>query len=66
MKIDEWAVQDAVSSGDLARLLPIIVDHYGVGKLPDWASLEQEHSIDCTICAIIRPWLSHHLAINET
>jgi hypothetical protein len=57
MKIDEWAVQDAVDSGDFSRILPILIEHYGVGRIPDWAGAENEHALDCAICTVLRPWL---------
>jgi len=58
MKIDEWAVQDAVNSGDFSRVLPILIEHYGVGRLPGWAELENEHPPSCSICSLLIPWLS--------
>jgi hypothetical protein len=37
MKISEWELQDAVGSGDFSRMLPILIEHYGLGSIPDWA-----------------------------
>jgi len=60
MKLDEWAVQDAVESGDFSRMVPVLVEHYGVGRIPDWHLLENEH-LDCTICALLRVWLQEQI-----
>lgn len=58
MKIDEWSVQDAIASGEFSRMLPILIEHYGVGRIPNWADTENEHSLSCRICQMIRPLLS--------
>lgn len=57
MKISEWEVQDAVCSGDFSRMLPILIEHYGVDSIPDWADPQHEHPLSCRICQMIRPWL---------
>jgi len=58
MKIDEWSVQDSIASGDFPRILPILIEHYGVGRIPNWADTENEHPLSCRICQMIRSWLS--------
>jgi hypothetical protein len=57
MKISEWEVQDAVCSGDFSRMLPILIEHYGVDSIPDWADPQHEHPLSCRICQMIRPLL---------
>lgn len=65
MKIDEWSVQDAIASGDFSRMLPILIEHYGVGRIANWADTKNEHPIDCTICTYIRPWLQQQMDAHE-
>lgn len=65
MKISEWAVQDAVDSGDFSRILPILIEHYGVDQIPGWADPDNEHPPSCSICSLLIPWLSQQVIADE-